>query len=62
MRRIAVKGVIGLIAVVTLAVAGGYVFLLRSLPTIAGTIEVPGLSGAGTEAQREAATRTDAIA
>ena len=46
MRRIAVKGVIGLIAVVTLAVAGGYVFLLRSLPTIAGTIEVPGLSGA----------------
>ena len=44
--RIAVKAIAGLVMVVAVAILAGYLFLLRSLPTTAGTIEVTGVSGA----------------
>jgi acyl-homoserine lactone acylase PvdQ len=45
MRRIVVKGLIGLLLLVGVGLVSGYLYLLRSLPATAGTIGVAGLAG-----------------
>ena len=46
MRRILKNTFAGLMLVLVVAACAAYVYLLRSLPTVAGTVEVSGISGA----------------
>src|SRR3954469_20194756 len=45
MRRIVLRTLAVLVAIVLLAVAGGYIYLRQSLPTVTGDIKVAGISG-----------------